>query len=114
LEWLEFNYWGLISVDEARRDLFAIAGARTRNRAHVLVDPDEGPSDFRTGTVTAAPAHDGAFHVFVDGDPVFDFDPRSFRGAWLTTLDGADYYTLDLDLGWGRVELSDAYNTRTS
>ena len=112
MSWLTFNYGGLRSLAEARDDLLTIANAPgRRSLAHVGVDPDGGSGVHTRGAVTADSSDADRFTVRVDGEAAFDFDSGSFRGAWLSTLDGADYYTLELDLGWGVVTLGDAYNS---
>ena len=99
------------SPHDAERDLPTCAGAGDPvGCAHVLVGRDDGESVETTGLVTAEVDESAPIKVCVDGVFSFAFDVRSCRGAWLFTFDDADYYTLKIDLGWGCVELSDAYN----
>jgi hypothetical protein len=100
---------GVRSPQEAEHDLLAIAGAGDgRNRAHIGVNPDGGQVTRRTGHVTASTNASGPTEVFVDGVLIFTFELRTCRGAWLSTFDEADYFSLNIDMGWGWVWLSDA------
>ena len=99
------------ALRDAGGDILAIARASGGlNEAHVGIDPDDGEPSITTGFLSALVSEDRHIHVSSGSDLVFVLDPESFRGAWLHTFDGADYYSLRLDLGWGRVTLSDAYN----
>lgn len=111
MEWLPSEFSGVRSVAEAEHDLLAIAGGLGgRNEAHVEIDPDSGPVRTQTGYVTAEVQAPGGLTIRLDGETVFDFDAGEFRGAWLSCNDGGQYYGLSIDLGWGCVGLSDAYN----
>lgn len=111
VEWLPHDFTGVRSPREAEHDLLVVAGAGAPlDEAHVSVDPDDGAVVKRTGHVTAEPREHGRITVLVDGVALFEFDRQRCRGAWLSTLDGADYYSASIDLGWGCVTVSDGYN----
>jgi len=111
VQWLPHEFRGIRAPVEAQHDVLEIARAgEPFDEAHVTVDPDDGETLQRTGHVTTDAGEDGRFKIFVDDAFVFEFDVRECRGAWLSTLDGADYYGLSVDLGWGIVKFSDAYN----
>ena len=112
LKWLPYDFTGVRSPREAQQDLVTIASAGwPRDEAHVTIDPDDGEPVEVSGHVTASmDGEQGPLTVLVDGAAAFDFDLERCRGAWLGTIDEADYYALSIDLGWGRVHLSDAYN----
>ena len=106
MTWLPEEFKGIRSCEEARRDLLAIV--RDPDRTSLIVDPDDGEEVVATGSVTGREGPSGSVQVSIDGAPAFEFEPARFRGAWLFTYDGADYYSLSIDLGWGRVFLGDA------
>jgi hypothetical protein len=111
VESLPHEFTGVRSPEEAQHDILVIAGAREPfNEVHLSVDRDDGEGLRTTGHLTAEARDSGPFGIFVDGVFVFEFDVRGCRGAWLSALDGADYYGLNIDLGWGCVNVSDAYN----
>jgi hypothetical protein len=111
VEWLPREFTGVRSPGEAQQDLLVIASAgEPLNRAHVTVDGDDGDAVRSTGRVTAEVDGSAPIKIRVDGVFSFEFDVQGCRGAWLSTVDGADYYGLSIDLGWGCVGLSDAYN----
>lgn len=105
------SFQGLRTPEEAEHDLLVIARAEDDwNKAHVGLDYDDGETVHKTGHVRASVGADGTINVSLDGEPLFDFTRPGCRGAWLSSHDGGDYYGLSLDLGWGVVSFSDAYN----
>ena len=110
MEWLRHEYAGVRTSVEATEDLLTIGRAGWRSEAHVVVDPDEGEPVEVTGHVAVKVNEAGQVTVEVDGSAVFAYHPRDCAGAWLSTLDGADYYSLRIDVGSACLGLRDAYN----
>lgn len=108
MDGLPYEFRGARSPREARQDLLGIARTpEPYNVAQVRVEHDHGGVVDLEGHVTTEVQERGVVAVSVDGEFAFAFDEDRCRGAWLYTLDGADYFSLRIDLGWGCVALSD-------
>jgi hypothetical protein len=113
LRWLPRHFDGPRRLDEVCSDLLAIADAGTRSEAHVTVYKRVGGVLWhQTGALQAIPDKQirWTVRVGVAGAEGFTVSPDSFDEAHLHTLDGADYYTLQLLLTDIKVVISDAYN----
>ena len=110
VSWLPRNYYAARSLKQAGSDLLAISDGGALSEAHVTVEPDSGETTTTTGRLGARLTADGALAVTVDEARSFELSAGNFRGGWLTTFDGADYYVLSVDLGWGVAHIRDAYN----
>ena len=106
--WLPREFCGTRGLDDARRDLLCIANADIpTNHVNLRVDPDDGARWSARGWLRAPGREQQQLVVLLNGSPAFTFDSREFRGAWLSVCDDS-FYGLRLDLGWGRVHISDA------
>lgn len=111
MRWLPFEFDGVRSASEVVGDLATIAGAQWgRDETHLSVEPDAAEGFGATGPLSIASRDAGSLVLLIGGVEVTDVAFADIRGAWLRTLDDADYYTLRIDLGSAIVELSDAYN----
>lgn len=108
---LPYDFKGVRLSTEVRRDLLSIAHAGAPfDKARVVVDSDAGPVVEVRGRLSAHERSPTQLDLRVDGHPCFRFDADTCRGGWLETLDGDDYYDLLVDVGWGRIAISDNYN----
>lgn len=111
MAWLPRDFDGPRSFEEVASDLREIGRYLSTCKAHVAVDRHGHGYRLETGDVAFVKAARGrAYRCLVDGREAFDLRAETFRHAWLHTIDGADYYILDINLTDGRVQLSDAYN----
>jgi hypothetical protein len=111
--WLPFHFDGARRLDEVCFDLLAIAEAGTRSEAHVMVYRRAGRLLWhRTGTLEAIPDDQAPWTLRcgIAGGDTFTLSPDSFDEAHLWTLDGADYYSLELRLTDIKVVIADVYN----
>lgn len=111
MRWLPYEFNGVRSDREAVTDLAVIAGAEWgRDEAHLWIDPDDAEGFGATGPLSIACRDPHSLVLLISGVEVTDVAVADIRGAWLQTLDQADYYSLSIDLGTRIVGLSDAYN----
>jgi len=111
VRWLPYEFNGVRSDREAVTDLAVIAGAEWgRDEAHLWIDPDDAEGFGATGPLSIACRDPHSLVLLISGVEVTDVAVADIRGAWLQTLDQADYYSLSIDLGTRIVGLSDAYN----
>lgn len=113
MAWLPHEHDGARTIDEARADLATIAAADPPlNEAHVVIDSQDG-RQVLSGDLSADASESGTLEIRVNSQPTFSLNSDEFENAWLHTLDGADYYILNLQLRGGRtIRVSDAYNGR--
>ncbi|MEV4421092.1 hypothetical protein AB0L40_14090 [Patulibacter sp. NPDC049589] len=97
-----------IDREEGWRALLAVAATRSQNP--VLVREHDASPRESFGRVAVEPVRSGdpdRLIVSVDGTEQFAAEWSDLAGGWLETLDGADYFWLDLDFGWGVVMIGD-------
>ncbi len=111
MAWVPRDFDGPRSFEDVVRDLSAIARYLGTCLAHVTVERPNHGRRRETGDVAFVKAARGrSFRCLVDDWEAFEIRAETFRRAWLHTLDGADYYILDIYLDDRSVHLSDAYN----
>lgn len=111
MRWLPYEFDGARTVNEVMHDLVVIAGNPWgRDETHLTVSPGDGEMLGETGPLSLAARDPHSVVLLISGVEIADFQFADFRGAWLCTLDEADYYVLKIDLGSKAIELSDAYN----
>ena len=91
-------------------DLAVIAARPGRNQAHVSVTADRGEHVRVSGVLSVHRVPPDDMRVTVDEREVITVPLDAIRGAWLHSFDGADYYSLRVDVGWAIVTVCDAYN----
>jgi hypothetical protein len=95
---------------EAVADLAVIAAHDSRSHAHVRVAVDGGEHTVVSGILSVYSVPPDSMLLAIDEREIITARLETIRGAWLHTFDGADYYSLSIDLGSEIVTVRDAYN----
>jgi len=95
---------------EAVADLSVIAARASRSHAHGRVAVDGGKQVLVSGILSVYSVPPDSVLLAVDEREIITARLETIRGAWLHTVDGADYYSLRIDLGSAIVTVRDAYN----
>ena len=111
VRWLPYEFDGVRSTAEVVQDLVVIAGNPWgRDEAHLTITPDYAEAFGSTGPLSLAERDPRSLVLLIGGVEVTSLALSEVRGAWLSTVDQADYYQLKIDLGSKVIALSDAYN----
>jgi hypothetical protein len=111
---LPFHFDGPRQLEQVCFDLLSISEAGTRSQAHVTVYRRVGGLLWhQTGALQAIPNEGAPWTLrcgVAGGGRTFTLSPDSFDEAHLHTIDGADYYYLQILTTDLKIVIADAYN----